>query len=177
MSVLYQHIQTVWPMPDISPGTMGGSSMRSAIGPEKTGYSRRNCGDIRHLALGSNYAFIYALDIERETDSAPALIQVSLDTGKADPLYVSGIAVGNYIVSDIGLQGKILCADGDALYFAATKEGSSQIYKLSASGEPLCLTLDPGSIEQLDVRAGRIVLLVCAGAPVRRSTSWRMGNK
>lgn len=118
---------------------------------------RRNCGDIRHLALGSNYAFIYALDIERETDSAPALIQVSLDTGKADPLYVSGIAVGNYIVSDIGLQGKILCADGDALYFAATKEGSSQIYKLSASGEPLCLTLDPGSIEQLDVRAGRIV--------------------
>ena len=64
----------------------------------------------------------YALDIERETDSAPALIQVSLDTGKADPLYVSGIAVGNYIVSDIGLQGKILCADGDALYFAATKE-------------------------------------------------------
>ena len=39
MSVLYEHIQTVWPMPDISSGTMGGSSMRSAIGPEKTGYS------------------------------------------------------------------------------------------------------------------------------------------
>ncbi len=116
----------------------------------------RNCGDIRHLALGSNYAFIYGLNIESEPDAAPALMQVSLDTGKAEPLYVSGIAVGNYIVSDIGRQGKILCADGDALYFSATKEGTSQIYKLSASGEPLCLTLAPGSIEQLDVQAGRI---------------------
>ncbi|MFR2690547.1 MAG: alpha/beta hydrolase family protein [Enterocloster bolteae] len=116
----------------------------------------RNCGDIRHLALGSNYAFIYGLNIESEPDAAPALMQVSLDTGKAESLYVSGIAVGNYIVSDIGRQGKILCADGDALYFSATKEGTSQIYKLSASGEPLCLTLAPGSIEQLDVQAGRI---------------------
>lgn len=66
----------------------------------------RNCGDIRHLALGSNYAFIYGLNIESEPDAAPALMQVSLDTGKAEPLYVSGIAVGNYIVSDIADRGK-----------------------------------------------------------------------
>ena len=59
--------------------------MRSAIGPEKTGYSAGTAVISNILPLGSNYAFIYALDMERETDSAPALIQVSLDTGKLIP--------------------------------------------------------------------------------------------
>ena len=116
----------------------------------------KNHGEIKHLALGSNYAFFYAAGIGSEADDAPALMQVSLHTGNAGILYASGIAVGNYIVSDVCLQEKTFCADGDNLYFAATEKGSSQIYKLAAGGEPLPLTLDPGSINQLDVRAGRI---------------------
>lgn len=116
----------------------------------------KNGGEIRYLALGSNYAFFYTPGMSGEPGAAPALIQVSLDTGKAEALHVSGLEVGNSIVSDIGWQGKTFCADGDELYFAATKKGSSQIYKLAAPGEPLCMTLAPGSIEQLDVHAGRV---------------------
>lgn len=51
----------------------------------------RNCGDIRHLALGSNYAFIYGLNIESEPDAAPALMQVSWTPAKLSPCMFPGL--------------------------------------------------------------------------------------
>lgn len=116
----------------------------------------KGCGEIKHLALGSNYAFFFSSHIDKEPNGVSALMQISLVTGKTEPLYVSGIAIGNYITSDISRQGNIFCADGDELYFAATKKGASQIYKLSVDREPLPMTTAAGSIDQMDVLAGRI---------------------
>ena len=140
-----------------TPGICAGAANEIRYWNGEDRFLCKDDGEINHLALGGNYAFYSTGSIDKGPDTAPALMQVSLVTGKAEPLYVSGIAVGNYIVSDISSQGGIFCADNDDLYFAATEKGSSQIYKLAAGDEPLPLTHTTGSIDQLDVHAGRIV--------------------
>lgn len=114
-------------------------------------------GEIRSLALGRNYAFLSASDMDHGISAESAILQVSLETGKTETLWLSEASLGNYIVSDSDRQGKTFCTDGDELYFAATEEGSSQIYKLVPGSKPFPVTFEPGSIDALDVRLGTVV--------------------
>lgn len=114
-------------------------------------------GKVTQLALSGPGVFLAALPPEAEAGAAPVLMRGSITGAALADLYTSELAIGNFIVSDAGSQGKVFTASGDTLYFVATENGSSQIYKLAAGAAPERLTSVPGSIDQLDVHAARIV--------------------
>lgn len=122
------------------------------------------CGEISQIALGSSTVFFSALSPDAQAGTAPILMQVSTAGAAPTTLYASELAVGNYIVSDAGSQGKVFTADGDILYFIATENGSSQMYKLAPGTPPERLTTAAGSIDQLDVHAARIVFAGLRGS-------------
>lgn len=146
----------------------------------------KDCGTVTHLTLGKNYVFHASQNSEQAAGTAPVLMQISLKTGASERIAAPGMAIGNYIVSDVNRQGNIFCADGDTLYFVATENGTSQIHKLIAGTEAKCLTSAPGCIDQLDIQHGRIVFaglrnglcheVYCLSNGEHRITSLHDGN-
>ena len=114
-------------------------------------------GEVTQLALSGPHVFLASLPPEAEAGAAPTLMRGSISGSALSALYKSELAIGNFIVSDAGSQGKTFTADGDTLYFVATEHGSSQIYMLAPGTVPVRMTSIPGSIDQLDVHAARIV--------------------
>ena len=117
----------------------------------------KSSDEITQIAIGSNAVFFSACSPEQEAGTAPVIKQVPISGGPTKTICSPELAIGNYIVSDIGSCGKVFTADGDTLYFVATQNGCSQIYKLSSGLELKCLTTTTGSIDQLDVGASHIV--------------------
>jgi acylaminoacyl-peptidase len=124
----------------------------------------KDAGEIQQIALGVGTVFFAVLSPDKEAGAAPVLMQVSAAGGTPSMLYASELTVGSYIVSDAGSPGKVFAVSGDTLYFAATEKGATQLYSLVPGGKPQRLTDAAGSIDQLDVRAGRIVFAGLRGA-------------
>lgn len=124
----------------------------------------RDAGEILQLTLGEDTVFFAALSPDKEAGAAPTLMQVPIAGAAPSVLCAPELAIGNYIVSDAGGNGRIFAASGNTLYFAATENGSSQLYELIPGGAPHRLTTATGSIDQIDVRAGRIAFAGLRGA-------------
>lgn len=124
----------------------------------------KDCGEITQIALDGSDIFFAALPPDEEAGAAPALMRTSITGAVPSVLYAPDLAIGNYIVSDAGSHGKIFTAHGGVLYFIATENGSSQMYKLVPGAAPERLTTAAGSIDQMDVRAAHIVFAGLRGA-------------
>lgn len=117
----------------------------------------KSSDEITQIALGSNVVFFSAISSDQEAGTAPVIEQLPVAGGPAQIICSPELAIGNYVISDVGSCGKIFTANGDTLYFVATQNGCSQIYKLSPNLELVCLTSTMGSIDQLDVQSAHIV--------------------
>ena len=84
---------------------------------------------------------------------------LSKDGGKLELLYDTEQGVGNSVGSDCRLGGaSSVRVDGTDLYFVSTTVNSAYLYKLSADGVCVPVVTKEGSVDDFDVKNGKIIL-------------------
>lgn len=114
---------------------------------------------VKHVGAVGKYVVISASDALESHFKAAEIVLINPDTFEQHKLAADGLSMANNTLTDCRIisMPRLFATDGSSIYFSSTIEYGSELFRCDLSGKTERITHGEGSVDIIDIEAGRVV--------------------